>query len=243
MIIVMASAVDPHAAALLPHFRKLEARLLTPADLSHRGWVVRTDRPLGGCLVAGGERIALDHVQGVVSLLPAVFPQELVAIEEPARAYAAQEMTAFLRYVLTSLPCPVLNQATAGSLCGPLWRPERWLQVAASCGIATDVWHRRSGDALEAQTDEGLVTMTLIGNEMVDRSFNHFRVIMRTLARAASVGMLSARFRLSDRGPLFCGADVCPQLSGPRAAALIEKYFVRLKRNEGVKLSEANKVN
>jgi hypothetical protein len=227
MLVVIASAADEHAACLLPHFRRLEPLLLTPADLSKPGWQLRTDRPGEGSLIASGRQIRLDQIDGVLTRLPVVFPQELVAIDEPDRVYAAQEMTAFLRYFLTSLRCPVLNRATPGSLCGPMWRRERWQQLAASCGLPTEVCERRGrrttgGD----ESREPRLTVTLIGDEMLDDVPGDIRASTRALARAASVHMLSVSYLMTAGAAVFCRADACPSLSEPRSAHLIEECIV-----------------
>lgn len=226
MLLVVASAIDSDAAALLPHFRRLEPLLLTPADLSLPGWRVLTERPCEGSFVAIGRQRDIREIEGVLTLLPAVFSQELLAIEASARVYAAQEMTAFLRYFLKSLHCPVLNAPTDGSLCGPLWRPERWLQVAASCGLLTDVWHRQTKNLVVDQNYKECIQVTLIGEHAIGDADADLQRKTKALARAASVGMLSARYRQTAAGPVFCAAEACPHLSGEGSARLVEEYMV-----------------
>ncbi len=229
MLVIVASAADSETAALLPQFRRLEPVLLTPADLSRPGWRLITEEPEAGSFVASGRQFHVSAIDGVVTLLPAVFPQELLSLEASARTYAAHEMTAFLRYFLSSLRCPILNAATAGSLCGPLWRRERWLQVAASCGIATDVWQRRTDarDSLAGSVpDDELVTVTLIGEDALEDPDPDLHRSTAAIARAASVGMLTARYRKKAGGPVFCEANPCPSLAGTRAAHLVEEFLV-----------------
>jgi hypothetical protein len=138
-------------------------------------------------------------------------------------------MTAFLRYFLVSLRCPVLNRATAGSLCGSSMRTEAWLRLAASNGIPIDRWVRSSRETREPSSGApgDIFTVTVIGESVVEEEHAVFLSQARTLARAASVGMLALRFRRNDEGEgsRFCGVEACPRLAGSRSAALLEDYF------------------
>jgi hypothetical protein len=69
-------------------------------------------------------------------------------------------------------------------------------------------------------------SVTLIADSIVDDANVDVQTAARALARAASVDMLSPRFRrTADDRVLFCGVDACPRLTGSRTAALLDDYF------------------
>src|SRR5579864_5186086 len=105
MIVVLASAHDVNARAIVAAWAPVRARLCTPADLSTPGWRHRVGEPKEATAVIGGERIPATAITGVLTRLPAVAADELAHIAAADRDYVASEMTAFLIAFLAALPC------------------------------------------------------------------------------------------------------------------------------------------
>jgi hypothetical protein len=228
MYVVVASQVDDAARELAPLLAEEPVPVLTPADLSRPGWRVPSGNGQDATFVAGGERYATRRLRGVLNLLPGVFPPELVQITPENREYAAAEMTAFLRYWLQTLPCPVLNPPTAGCLAGPNWRREMWFRAAADAGLAVRPLVRSTVAASAAQerATPRRETVTLIAGEPLTDARSDLVAATGALADRAGVGVLSVTFvEDAQLGFAFEAASTFPRLGGPRAAQLISAHF------------------
>jgi hypothetical protein len=145
VLVVLASQWDQQAAALVRDWTG--ARLLTPADLSLRGWVYQAAQPHRTSFVAGGEQVPVAELRGVFTRLPQVMPNELIRIVPADRSYVAAEMQAFLLAWLKALPCPVVNRPSPQCLAGPAWGPERWIHEAAKLDIPVVEIERPSAES------------------------------------------------------------------------------------------------
>jgi hypothetical protein len=190
------------------------ARLLTTDDLSSPGWRVRTADPAQSVAVVRGEAIAVGELTGVVTRLPAVTSGEVRRIRPEDRDYAASEMTAFLNYWLSALPCPVLNPPPASGLCGPGWRTEQWIMAAHRLGIpvrprsrelppylsAGGNGRRPSGSGVPGSPAGGAgIQVTVIGDRCIGGEKHGLTAAAEALAAAAGVPMLTALFE--EHGP------------------------------------------
>ncbi|MCC2594689.1 hypothetical protein LKO27_14900 [Tessaracoccus sp. OS52] len=139
MIILLAHGPDPWAPELARQVEGLSGeptRVLTPRDLSRRGWALPSPPDGTGRLVVDGEPVAEADVGLVVALLEDVLPEELVWIREEDADYVAAEMTAFLRYWLAGLPERVLVAPGACSLAGPDHPVGAWADAAGLAAAA-----------------------------------------------------------------------------------------------------------
>ncbi len=240
MIVVLASRRDRDAYRLADAWRAQEARVLSPSDLSMAGWRVGNAEPDRDRVVIGGQPVPARDVTGVVTRLTHVSPGELTRLDEADRVYAAQEMTAFLGYWLSTLTCPVLNPPGPVSLCGPGWRAERWLVAAAELGL--DVLPRvrrvRSFGAAEdpggsLEVPSATLVLTVVGERWVRTASvphePHDEVAeqraadgARRLAAAAGAPMASFGFARQGAGLALTGAGSGVNVSHPdvRAAML-----------------------
>ncbi len=206
---------------------------MTCADLAKPGWQVAAADPVAGQAVLAGERVPTRRITGVLTRLPAVTERELPMIDPADRAYAAAEMTAFLSYWLTALPCPVLNRPTASTLCGPGWRTERWLLAAHRLGIAGQPRRRRVPAFGEVADRPGaepiaaaeLTTVTVVGRRCFGATEPELAKQAQALADLAGVQLLAAQF--SRTGPDHQLVDAHPwvDLYQPEIATAIEDYF------------------
>lgn len=207
--------------------------MLTATDLSTPGWRVLTSDLAGSRAVADGTVIPVSSITGVLVRLPAITESELPMIAAADRTYAAQEMTAFLTYWLSSLPCPVLNRPTASSLCGPNWRSERWVLTAARLGLPVSPRKRRtpafSGEPSPADLlswpDDGRVAATVVGDRCVGTQDEVVAARARMLASAAGVDLLSAHFSGQGAGSRFFEAHTWVNLNDAQTADAIGDYF------------------
>lgn len=220
MIVVFGGPADDTSQALVEAFGEQNAVLMTSRDLSVTGWSHRV--PEGDCIaVADGRLIAQKDISAVVVRWPAVFPEELIGIAAEDRAYVSSETTAFLLGWLSSLDCPVVNRPTETCLMGPSWHTVRWRWAAAGLGIPTAPACRTVAfGKADAQPPPGSVTAVIvIGERCIGSVDEEIKLNARRLAAHADVDILQAYFD----GPLFLGADLMPDLSGPeRAEALLE---------------------
>ena len=135
MIVVVASGHDPRARSVMEHWDSQRAMMLTAEDLCMPGWQFTVPRPQIGMAVIGGKLVADAEIEGILTLRPCIFPEELLSIAAAHRSYVAAELNAFLLAWLAAQTCPVLNRPTASCLAGPNWRAEQWTLVAARLGI------------------------------------------------------------------------------------------------------------
>lgn len=210
--------------------------MLTAADLCMPGWRVLASDPAGSCAVVDGEIVPVSSITGVLVRLAAITEQDLPVITAADRGYAAREMTAFLAYWLSSLPCPVLNRPAASGLCGPGWRGERWVLAAARLGLPVTPRRHRTppfgGDppsaaagGLAAVPAPELVTATIVGDRCLGELDEIAAARARMLASAAGVDLLSVRFSGHGAGSVFVDAHPWVNLSDPQTAAAIGDYF------------------
>src|SRR5438034_2764184 len=142
MLAIIADGADLVADALAARWRQrtsADVALLTPADLSRRGWRYRLGTGAGpaGAAIIADRIVPVEEIDGVLTRLPSVSPHHLPHIIPADREYVAAEMTAFLTAWLSGLTCPVLNRPTPGCLTGPAWRPQHWAHLAAQLAIPT----------------------------------------------------------------------------------------------------------
>ena len=224
MVLIVASRVDASAPRLASALHECPARVLTPLDLSRPGWRVFSGRPGSDIGIVDGEAVESRRVEGVVCLLPRVFPRELVHIEAEDRAYVAEEMTAFLIFWLSTLACPKMNAPTAGCLSGPLWSQVHWLAAAASAGLPITP-HRRSTQSSDRSSSEFRRTVTVVGPRTIGDDDGDLRRYARLLASWAGMHLLSVHFTETPDGPRFSGVDPFPELATPAALEGVLAFF------------------
>jgi hypothetical protein len=203
--------------------------LLTPADLSHCGWLHRVGHIETSMAVIGGRRIAARDLRGVVTRLPAVSEDDLEHIAAPDRAYVAAEMQAFLLSWLMALRCPVLNRPTPASLAGPAWRPAQWTRAAARLGlpvtpVVEQVSFARTRSARGTSRPQ-CVTVTVVGQRIIGAVEPLLARQARALATAAGVDLLAVRFSGRASGAAFVGAHLWPDIAVAPIAAAIFAYL------------------
>lgn len=226
MLVVLASRYDPGADALVAGWGD-QASVLTPRDLSARGW---RDRRQGesGTAIVDGRPVGVDEIDGVLTRLPCVAETELGHIDADDRDYVAAEMTAFLSAWLSDLSCPVLNRPTGEALMGPYWRTEKWVLTAAKLGIPA-ITARRS---VPAGIDDGSaplpgasIQVNVIGHNCIGDADESVRRWATTLAAEAGVGLLRARFTTTADGVAFLDADYWVDINDPKVSEAILTYF------------------
>lgn len=221
MLLVLASRHDQAARALVRSWRDVGARLLTCRDLSSAGWRYLTDAPREARAVVGGRVVRAEEIRGVVTRLPAVWPDELPHIVEADRAYVAAEMNAFLGAWLAEAPFPVVNRPTPLCLVGPVWRVEQWLCAAARVGMRLSGATRRLTPRQVAAPEPfaaSPTTVTVVGERCFGSADDELMLQARRLARAARVELLAVQFSGPERGAAFAGAHLCPDISRPGVA-------------------------
>jgi hypothetical protein len=224
VILVIASQVDETAREFVSNFPEGEAALLTCRDLSSPGWHISSTSSQESFAIAGGSRISVNEITGILTLIPAIYPLELTHIIEPDRDYVASEMTAFLLYWLNELTCPVLNRPTPGCLTGPAWRFERWAYAAMQLDIPTLPYSRSSHNGNIPHPAQNCESVIVIGNEFCGSEDNSLRRRSRLLADKANVDLLTVSFA-NRNGYYFSSANTLCDVSSPILCEAIFRYF------------------
>jgi hypothetical protein len=222
MLLILANAQDQRGTALRQIWDNAGAALATPGDLSHAGWSFDPAAPGTGYAVIEHHRVPSKDIEGICVLLPAVLESDLPHIAPGDRGYVAAEMTAFLCAWLTGLPCPKANQPFPYCLCGPNWRTERWIHLAARLGLPTRGAVRSVGRP-EPAPDVGAATETVVvvGDQVfgqVDRTAAGWATLM---ADAAGVRLLNVQIGNDADGTFVVGADVWIDVNMPGVAAAL----------------------
>jgi hypothetical protein len=238
MLVVVASLWDEAARALVERWEPHGAGLLTVDDLCRAGWRHYVEDPARSRAVIGGRVVATGDISAVLTRLPAVAEQELSAIVADDRAYAAAEMTAFLAYWLSTLKCPVLNQPSPLSLCGPIWRPEQWAQTASRLGLPVAPQRRYTppfGEGISAGMEEPptsfananaeAVQITIIGDRCIGAGDEDLARQARLLATTVGVDLLVVVFSGPEAGSEFVDAHLWADVSDDAVSESLLEYF------------------
>jgi len=231
MILLLASELDPRSAILLAAWAPHPPVLLTPADLSAPGWFVEPGHQDHWILVASGRRIPAPQVRGILNLLPYVLEQELYNVEKADRRYVATEMSAFLFFILATIPCPVLNRPTPYAFNGPGWCHEQWSQQCALLGIPVPPTLRSSAaNLIPPPGAAALRSIQVLGNSLIQDAAQtpppfHQQAI--ALARRAAVDYLKLNFTDEPNGPSFHSVELTPNLEDPATLHAVQAYFTQ----------------
>jgi hypothetical protein len=213
VIVIVGREADNVVRSLAERWRP-HAAVLSPRDLSRRGWRYSPAAPLEGQAVVSGDMVPAREIEALVTLLDHVEWHDLQHVVAADRPYVACEMRAFLLAWLQTLPCTMLNRPTATSLIGCGWRPERWGLAAAALGIPTaptSAWHTPERDS------DDTFGVTYVGGEVFDSQSSRVTAWVRRLASVAQTGTLAARFCDGVR-PLLRSVTIVPDLGRPDVA-------------------------
>lgn len=207
-ILIFSSSYDQSAHQLAKRWESYGAVLVTPSDLTVAGWRYYQNNIASSTINSSGKLIPINTIAGVITRLEGIYEQELKHIVAKDRTYVAAEITAFLMAFLTEITCPVLNRPSTLSLCGPSWRQEKWLHMAAKLEIQSVPFYRTSSSkALLSEYLPHAISVTVIGNKHFG-SFDYLLVKQtRSLAEAAGVDLLVAYFTKPENGSLFITAS------------------------------------
>jgi hypothetical protein len=226
MILILAHSRDLPARRLVETWRAHDARLLTLADLSRAGWRHYLGDAGPEIAVASGELVPAASIQGVLTRIAWITPEDLPHVADGDRSYVAAEISAFLIAWLTRLACPVINRPATNSLMGAPHAAEGWVAIAARAGL-TPAWTRRAFPSPpEPPWPPEAITVAVLG----DRCFGDVDPALAgqacRLAAAAGVELLAVTFSQPAAGATFLGASVWPDVSRPELAAALLARFV-----------------
>ena len=239
MIVVLASRNDQAARDFTARHSSLDVRLLTPEDFCRAGWRSYRSNPDDSVAVLGEQHVSVRQISGVLTCLATVGDWEVPETHEEDRTYVSEELTAFLGWWLSSLPCPVLNSPAPPFLSSPCWPGERWTLLARRLGIPAQATHRSAKlgpQSFDPPVDrlgdsEGGLSISVIGNrcvgQIVANSMGcHYAL---RLAEELGVSMLVARFMRSDGGLRLVGADPWVDLTDDMVGEAVVDYLLTAK--------------
>jgi hypothetical protein len=224
MLLIVAQQNDLAAVSLVERWRSRGAALITARDLSAPGWKYELPAKRPSRFVAGGSVRSSSDVCGVLTRLPAVSGSELSYVAPEDRSYVSSEMTAFLLAWLSALSCPVLNRPTPNCLCGPNWRIEEWIYLAAGLGIPVRSFRRSTSQADSRGTEPG-VPVTIVGQQCFGAVLPLLADYSRRLAAAAGAELLEVHFSDAGRDGSLQDVFLCPDVSRPEVADAILNLF------------------
>lgn len=135
MIVILGAQRDPEAGSLVAAWKG--AALCTVEDLCAPGWVWPLDGDAGARQwVVQGRPVSDTAVTGVFVARSAVHTAELRGTDPRDRAYLAAELTGFVAHLLASTTARVSTPVVDGAFGDATLRLERWMPLAARCGLS-----------------------------------------------------------------------------------------------------------
>jgi hypothetical protein len=243
MLLVVARDTDLAARRLARRWAHDGARLLTPRDLSRAGWLAGDVSPAASRFTVDGERVDASDLSAVLVRIPSVSPADVPHVGLADRGYCAAEMTAFLAWWLSELPCPVVNRPTPTCLSGTDWAEPTWTIAAAELGVPCHPtgWRSAGGERRPPDDLRRRIPVTVVGDRSVVGSPVVESPVVASrydsggcaqldswavrLARAAGVEALTVWFDndFDNDGaePCFVGAQPWVDLDDPAIAQLL----------------------
>jgi hypothetical protein len=214
LIVLFSNGREAVAAELTRRWARHGVVLMTPLDLSQRGWVLDDGCDFGHCVLDGKRRLCHD-ISGVLVRATHVAAEDLDHISEPERRYVAAEMTAFLIHWLTQLTCRVLNRPSRGCLGGPGWHPEHWAVMAGRVGLEARPVQRQVGFRLAepGTVSDGTRVVTVVGERAFGDGSPALHQKSIALARLARTDLV--RFVFGDDTERLVRADPFPPPDHP----------------------------
>jgi hypothetical protein len=230
MILVLAGIVDEAAASFARELASEAAvSLVTCADLASAPLNVRHPDFEASTITVRGDTISVRELAGVVNLLPAVVPHELIFYDEAEREYQAAEIHALLTFFLSSLACPVINRPTAASLTGPFLNPLGWRPLARSSGVALaglDVRSDVFANPFLVPSGCEAIEVACLGNRLIRPSGTVADAHTLTLARRGGVEYLRAVYARDANGDVrYLTAHTTPDVKSAATRAALADYF------------------
>lgn len=220
MLVVLARQEDEIASDLVRRWP--DARLMTPRDLSTRGWSHSHRGEREEQAVIGGELVTAVEISAVYTRLDGVTENDLPTIVKDDRRYVAAEMTAFLLSWLSRLTCPVVNRPSPLGLAGPNLRWEAWISRAGDAGIPVRPVSRGSDGYQESELQDPL-TLSVVGLRAIGQASSELKSRAVRLAYATGVVLMTAVFDLTQPSlPLVTAGPFVDIQSDGVAEAVLE---------------------
>jgi hypothetical protein len=218
--VILVIAGRQTARAIRESLRTLKAdhvSVITPADLSHSGWIHDPHSPPQDTVVIDESVLSTTCLRAVLPALDYVQPFDLPHVHPADQVFVGQEMTAFLRSWLNGLPCEVLDPPTPTALSGRAADPAVWLKAAATLGIPDrrwTPWPRIRGRSV-----------CVVSDRVIHTSSDNMSTAASALTRAAQVAAAQLTF-LDDGGTpvLVAAAPWWHQPSPDIIAALLATW-------------------
>jgi hypothetical protein len=235
MILVLASIVDEAAVAFARELANVaSASVLTCRDLAEERTVLRHPDFHASSLSVGAAEFPVARIDGVINLLPVVFPDELFFYPPEERQYQASEFHALLTFLLSALSCPVLNRPTPSALCGPYANFMGWHHLASRMGIAVSPMRLDTDDLAQPFTARRAGSgfeVSCLGERLICASGTAADQNTVALARRAKVEYLRATYENREQGlPRLVSASAVPDIRSAATRRALVNFFERSPR-------------
>jgi len=233
VILLLASLVDKKALAFATEFPNPAAvSVVTCRDIAEDSSTFCYPDFLASTITLHGQTISVFSIRGVINLLPAVYPDELVFYPPEEREYQASEFHALLTFFLSALACPVINRPTPSSLTGPYLNPIGWYNMAHQLDIPVSSVSLDSDAFVNPFTprqSETVVEVSCLGGSVISRSHTIADDYTITLARAAKVEYLKVVYNDGGQeGLQIISAHAVPDIANARTRKALIDFFGRL---------------
>ena len=227
MILIISNYLDDTAGELLKLFPAGKASLFTSQHLSSRGIAAYSNQFNNSYVTIEENSLSVESITGVITLIPSIFPWELIQIEKEDREYVAGEMTAFMIYFLSCLRCPKLNPPSPSCLSGFNWRQEHWIKKAFELRIPVKPIEISSREKIKTNyLDAEIITIIIIGNQFCGQDNELLISYAFHLARHTGMKLLQVNFiKYSNDETYFLSASQFPDLDNNSVMEAMVDYF------------------
>lgn len=227
MILIVSREDDAGARSLAKQWGDI-ARVLTCADIARGHTAIFHPRIGDSILTVDGCLVSVSDITGVLNLLPAVTAADVTFYPPEERAYQAAEFHALWVYLLSALPCPVINRPTPLSLNGPVFNRLGWYHLADRLGIPLAPLTSAPDQVTRAWDIDPaeLIEVTSLAGRIVRSSDTVADQYVGAMAAAANLQYMTARFWMQDATRLrFVAAQCIPDANSPWIAAALLQLF------------------
>jgi hypothetical protein len=230
MLLLLASVGDAAAMAFAEEMPSaMAAAVLTCRDLAEHRLELRHPDFQASTLTVRGQTVRVPEIDGVINLLPAIFPGELVFYPPEEQEYQACEFHALLTFFLSALTCPVVNRPSSVSLTGPSPDPLGWYHLASRLGIPiTDIALDSDNftNPFAAGAGPDTLQVACLAGRVITSSGGPADAFTRSLARHANVDYLRAAYTCADDdGPRLLAAHTTPDLRDRATRRALVDFF------------------
>jgi hypothetical protein len=227
LIVILARDGDAAARSLAARWGD-GAGVLCCADIGQRRTAIAHPRINNSTLTLADRSLPISRIEGVLNLLPAIAPADILFYPPEEREYQAAEFHALLLYFLCALSCTVINRPTPLSLNGPVFNALGWYHLASRLGIPLAPLTTAQDRLIPEfdSRDSELIEVAILAGRIVRGSDTVADSHLIALAKEAQVEYLIARFwRQNPTNIRFIAANCVPDAGALWLESALTRVF------------------